>query len=166
MRFLTKVSGKLKLANAIAAFTGIAKQIIATNDWGKVDRTFLPFSWVWSTAINSGNVGSGFLRRQNGTPTNLVPYVSAYPAYIEAISLENRPSEQDDWVLNIFVNGNLAWTFAKPQGQNFKLFPDDGSFSLDLPLERGDAVSLRCVRINNGNISNPGVSLYIRQRFN
>lgn len=125
---------------------------------------YIPFSWTWFAAINNGNITNGFLRRQNGTQTDRAPYIAGYNCRIECITMTNQPTEQDDWNLEVYVNGELRATFLKPQNTNKIRF---AQAEINITLNELDAVSLRCARNgNSGNISYPGCSLYVREIFN
>ncbi len=112
----------------------------------------------WTVAINSNGVNTSFLRRQNGTPTDRLPFPIAYPCRFIQVSVENRPTDNDDRNLRIYKNGSTLRDFLKPTGRTFIIISN-----LNEVFQVGDLISLQCRRVGSGNISYPGATLYFEE---
>lgn len=117
-------------------------------------------TWCWSMAINKHDIKNNFLRRQNGTETSHCPYIAIEDARIYALSLDNQPTEDDGWRLEIFVNGTLFHSFLKPSGSTASRIFEH----LNLVLKKGDRLSAKCVQAGKDKIAYPGTSLYLESR--
>lgn len=115
-------------------------------------------SWVWSVARNATNQPNQFLRRQNGTPTNVCPYIAPVDCTVYAATAENDPTDTTAWTLRVEVNGVGVYDLIKTGGTNSVT---DSPLGVD--IDQGDSVTIRMVN-QAGTVDRPGGSIYLIER--
>ncbi len=161
--FLTLVSGVKTLVTAISSFTGSANEVISTNGDGFVDPTLLPVdtdTFSWAVSRNANGVSNQFLRRQNGTPTNLAPYVAPYDAniYYVTASCSASTANSTTWDLAIRVNGGANIILATVPGTG-----DQIEATANQDISAGDLISIGMVN-QSATVDRPSGELFVRRR--
>lgn len=99
---------------------------------------------------DTGNVTDRYLKRTNGTFSNLTPYIVSADGVIDFISSSTRDVEVYD--LEIFINSSLNTTINIPGGSRY-------SEDLNISVTAGDEIS---VRLNGNQVRDIAVSLQLK----
>lgn len=112
-------------------------------------------SWEWSAARNGIYTADADLRRQDGTPTNLSPYV--VPVNCELIAISASCDGNETWDAEVWVNDSeVAQT---------SLNNTDNAYTIvsSVTLNAGDKVRLRFKLGSSGGVNNPAMSVFFKE---
>ena len=118
--------------------------------------------WDWSVARNAANQGNQLLRRQNGTPTNLTPYIAYVDATIDAISAGHDPNDatNPDWDFQVLVNGVVVLTLFVDGSVDHKAF--DATVSVN--VSAGDEITMQMAN-QTAVVDYPAGSIHLTERY-
>ena len=157
------LDGTKELLTAISAFTGNANEIVATDSNGLVSADLLPpdvETWSWAVARNANNVTNQALRKQNGTPTNLSPYVAPFDCVIYAGTANSQATTPDatTWDAVIQINGGANIILAAVPATG-----DQVEFTASQNLNAGDLVAIGMAN-QSAVVNRPSIELHLRGR--
>ena len=160
--FLTLVNGVKTLVTSISAFTGTANEIISTDSNGLISADLLPNdvdTWSWAVSRNATGVSNQALRRQNGTPTNLAPYIAPFDCEIYYVTASSQASEPDatTWDAAIQINGGGSIVLASVPGTG-----DIVTSTASQSLSSGDAVAIGMIN-QSATVDRPSIELFLRR---
>ena len=161
-KFLTLVNGICTQVSSISAFTGTANEIISTDSNGLISADLLPNdvdTWSWAVSRNANNVSNQALRRQNGTPTNLAPYITPFDAEIYYVTASSQSNEPDTttWDAAIQINGGASIVLASVPGTG-----DQVEASASQSLSAGDRVAIGMIN-QSATVNRPSIELFLRR---
>lgn len=118
--------------------------------------------WDWSVARNAANQGNQFLRRQNGTPTNLTPYIVPVDATIDMVSAGHQPTDptNPDWDFRVLVNGVVQVTLFIDGSVSSSSI--DASVSFD--VSAGDEITMDMAN-QTAVVDYPAGSVHFTERY-
>ena len=170
MRFLTTPNGtktnsiRLTIENDgtlnVAAQTDYELKVTADDDIPNKkyvdDHTK---SFEFPVCRNAANQGNQFLRRQNGTPTNLCPYTVPFDGTIFAATAEHSPTDTvPGWDLQVNVNGVSVYTLSLTAGNT-----EVTGNSVSVDVDEGDRISIQMVN-QTAVVDYPGGCIFVRAR--
>ena len=116
-------------------------------------------TFAYSVSRNASNQGNQFLRRQNGAPTNTVPYIVPFDSTIYAATAENNPNDvAATWDFVVEVNGVAQVTLAVP-GTDHKVTNN----ALSVDVSEGDEVTMRMLN-QSQTVNHPSGSVFFIER--
>lgn len=161
--FLTLINGVKTLVASISAFTGNPNEIVSTNASGVIEPDLLPVdidTFSWAVSRNATGVTNQFLRRQNGVPTNLAPYLCPYDAEIYYVSANCQASTPNatTWDLAIQINGGGNIVLATVPGTG-----DTVTAAVSQNVNAGDLVAIGMIN-QSATVNRPSGELFLRRR--
>ena len=112
-------------------------------------------SWSFSAARNGTYNIDADLRRQNGTPTNLAPYIIPINATIVAISASCNGTET--WDAEVYINNTEV-------GQVSVVASDKAYAIVSINVNAGDEVRFRFNMGSSGAVDRPAMSAFFIAR--
>ncbi len=108
---------------------------------------------------NGNNQPIQFLRREDRSPTNDIPFEVAFDGTIYAATVRDRDQNINaTWELQVNINGTQIFVLPKPAGQNSNR---DDTLSFD--VNQGDKISIAMIN-QSETIRDPAGSVHIRKR--
>ena len=119
-------------------------------------QTVDPEGFLIDASRNYNAVTNAFLQGAGNVRTNVAPYIMPYDCSIMAIAAACRTIAT--WTAQVYVNGSLL------PGGELALNNEKRAYinGLDLQLNEGDEVSLRC---SGSNINRPRIVIYVKRRW-
>ena len=135
--------------------------LIKTNNSLSVDYTTLPHTTSWSSAFNNGNVGSlTYLRRQDGTPTNISPYV--VPVNMTIVMVAASSDVDQSWSMTIRKTDSVGLTYSTIHTITATASRQQINTGLSINLNAGDRIATR-LEVGT-SIDYPNLDIYVKTR--